>query len=273
MFNSNFMITLVALFAIILTMFKTEIKESFTTNGDLALIPTNRGLARNGAFAAWGGDGIQQIPVGVNAISRGGVPIEQCNYKLGYDFTQSFPCGIDTTRNIQTAPPPRFQVVEPKLNHYKPVPTAMMASDSEHPITHAEDVVHSNFGQMQRDSSKKKTIKENYNDYAEATVPLPSDMCNVNMLGTESQPVIYDRVMYSNIRSRTRGQGDYIRGDLMIAPDNYKPGGGGHPQWFQVSAKPNRDLNPGCMEHLFGRGEELALGVAQADIDVASFGL
>jgi hypothetical protein len=126
---------------------------------------------------------------------------------------------------------------------------------------------------MQRDSRRHAEVKEHYSDYASASVPLPKDMTNVNMLGTESQPVIYDRVMYSNIRSRLRGQGDYIRGDLMIAPDNYKPGSGGHPQWFQVSVKPERDLNPGAMEHLFGRSEELSLGLAQADVDVASFGL
>lgn len=270
MFN-NFTITLIAMFAIILALFRTEIKEGFTTNGDLPLIKSDRGLTRHGKFSAW--QGVQQVaPVGNTPISRGGHKLEVPNYKLGYDFSHAFPKGVDTTRNIQTAPPPRFQVTEPKLNHYKPIDMAKYAVDPEHPITHAEEVVHSKFGQLQRDSRKEKDIKENY-DYANASVPLPTDMCNVNMLGSESQPVIYDRVMYSNIRSRTRGQGDYIRGDLMIAPDNYKPGGGGHPQWFQVSAKPNRDLNPGCMEHLYGKGEELALGVAQADIDVASFGL
>jgi hypothetical protein len=150
-----------------------------------------------------------------------------------------------------------------------------MGVNLQKPIDHAEDLVVSQFGQVQMDARKSnaQSIQENYDNYATASVDLPKDMCSVNMLGAESQPVIYDRVMYSNIRSRNRGQGDYIRGDLMIAPDNYKPGGGGHPQWFQVSAKPERDLNPGCMEFLFGRNEELALGLAEADIDVASFGL
>lgn len=271
MFNNNFMVTLVAMIAMIFALFKTEIKEGFTTNGNLALVKNDRGLARNGAFAPWAGDGMQMTVVGGTPVSRGGIAIEQPHYKLGYDMSQAFPRGVDTTRNIQTAPPPRFQVTEPKLNHYKPIDMAKYAVDTENPITHAEEVVYSNFGQMQRDS--RNSIKENYTNYADATVPLPADMCNVNLLGSESQPVIYDRVMYSNIRSRTRGQGDYIRGDLMITPDNYKPGGGGHPQWFQVSAKPNRDLNPGCMEFLGGKNEQLSLGVAQADIDVASFGL
>ena len=292
MFNNNFMVTLIAMIAMIFALFKTEIKEGFTTNG---VIGTNAdGTAKNGSFGPWAGNGIQMSVVGDQVDKRGNIKMPKHNYKLGYDMTksfpqqkenyeendtyklgynasQSFPRGVDTTRNIQTAPPPRFQVTGPKLNHYSPIDMAKHAVDTDHPITHAEDVVHSNFGQMQRDS--RKSVKENYTDYADASVPLPADMCNVNLLGTESQPVIYDRVMYSNIRSRTRGQGDYIRGDLMITPDNYKPGGGGHPQWFQVSAKPNRDLNPGCMEFLGGKNEQLSLGVAQADIDVASFGL
>ena len=269
MFNANFLITLVTLLVTMFFMFQSEIKEGFTTNAHL--LPERRGLAIGGNFAGWGGDGMQFIGVGGTAIARGNQPLDVPNYKLGYDMSQSFPKGIDTTRNIQTSPPPRFMVTEPKLNHYQPINMSKYAVDPDHPITHAENVVRSNFGQVQMDS----TVKENFSDssYANASVPLPKDMCNVNMLGSESQPVIYDRVMYSNIRSRTRGQGDYIRGDLMIAPDNYKPGGGNHPSWFQVSAKPNRDLNPGCMEHLFGRNEELSLGVAQADVNVASFGL
>ena len=259
MFN-NFTITLIAMFAIILALFRTDIKEGFTTNPF--------GVPGHDKFGPFN---IQTTMVGGTVTHSGGQKLDVPNYKLGYDYSKSFPRGIDTTRNIQTAPPPRFQVTGPKLNHYKPIDMAKYAVDQDQPIAHAADVVHSKFGQLQRDS--RKDVKENYNDYESSTVPLPTDMCNVNMLGTETQPVIYDRLMYSNIRSRTRGQGDYIRGDLMIAPDNHKPGGGGHPQWFQVSAKPNRDLNPGCMEHLYGKGEEIALGVAQADIDVASFGL
>jgi hypothetical protein len=271
MLNSNFIVTLFAIFAIIFSLFQNEIKEGFTTNAHL--LPENRGLAVGGHFASWGGDGIQQMPVGGTVIRRGNQAVEVPNYKLGYDMSQAFPRGVDTNRNIQTAPPPRFIVTEPKLNHYKPIDMDKWAV-SDKPIQHASEVVKSNFGQVQRDS-RPAEVKEGFSDtsYENASVPLPKDMCNVNLLGTESQPVIYDRVMYSNVRSRTRGSGDYIRGDLMITPDNYKPGGGGHPQWFQVSAKPNRDLNPGCMEHLYGRNEEISLGFAQADVDVASFGL
>lgn len=268
---SNFMITLVAMLAIVFSLFKTEIKENFSSSN--VLLTGERGVARHGRFSAWGGNGVQLMPVGVNPKFRAGRDLqENVDYKLGHKtHLSSYAKGVDSTRNIQTAPPPRFMVTGPKLNLYSPIDMKTNAVNTDAPIDHATDLVVSPFGQMQRDS--RKELKESYSDYANASVPLPSDMSNVNMLGTESQPVIYDRVMYSNIRSRTRGNGDYIRGDLMIAPDNYKPGGGGHPQWFQVSAKPERDLNPGAMEHLFGRSEELALGLSQADIDVASFGI
>ena len=280
---SNFMITLIAMFAIIFSLFKTEIKENFTSSN--VLIQGDRGMARHGRFSGWGGNGVQLTPVGANPKFRRGQHLQDnVDYNLGYKMNQRFPkeqtmekhpfsSGVDSTRNIQTAPPPRFMVTGPKLNHYTPIDMATHAVNTDSPIDHATDLVVSPFGQMQRDSRRHADVKENYSDYASASVPLPKDMTNVNMLGTESQPVIYDRVMYSNIRSRLRGQGDYIRGDLMIAPDNYKPGSGGHPQWFQVSVKPERDLNPGAMEHLFGRSEELSLGLAQADVDVASFGL
>lgn len=293
---TNYLVTLVAMFAILFSLFNTEIKENFTTS----IVNTANGLAPGGKFFGWGGDGVNLTAVGGSPVSR---MYNGVNYnldfprQLGYQDYMAFPpcpsqgmketkegyaepqqcyrTGVDSGRNIQTAPPPRFMTTAPKLEHYAPVDTAKWAVNLEKPIDHAEDLVISPFGQMQRDSRKSNAqdIQENYDNYAKASVDLPKDMCNVNMLGSESQPVIYDRVMYSNIRSRLRGQGDYIRGDLMIAPDNYKPNGGGHPQWFQVSVKPERDLNSGCMEHLFGRKEEIALGLAEADIDVASFGL
>ena len=292
---TNYLVTLVAMFAIIFSLFNAEIKENFTAS----ILHSKDGMAPGGRFFGYGGDGVQLTAVGGRPQSR---MYKGKNYNLnfprtlGYQNQYAFPpdcktseegkenyvapemcykTGVDAGRNIQTAPPPRFMVTGPKLESYRPIDTAKWAVNLEKPIDHAENLVVSDFGQVQMDSRKSnaESIRENFDTYSKASVELPKDMCNVNMLGSESQPVIYDRVMYSNIRSRLRGQGDYIRGDLMIAPDNYKPNGGGHPQWFQVSVKPERDLNSGCMEHLFGRKEEIALGLAEADIDVASFGL
>lgn len=291
----NYILTIVTVLAMIFGLFSSEIKENYSHyHGPrtLGILHTKDGMASGGRFFSYGGMGIQQIGVGDGPSSR---MYHGKNYnlkihpKIGYQTDQAFPpmkenfsmgeqclnTGVDAGRNMQTAPPPKFMVTGPKLESYRPTDPNFMGVNLQKPIDHAEDLVVSQFGQVQMDSRKSnaQSIQENYDNYATASIDLPKDMCNVNMLGSESQPVIYDRVMYSNIRSRNRGQGDYIRGDLMIAPDNYKPNGGGHPQWFQVSAKPERDLNPGCMEHLFGRKEEIALGLAEADIDVASFGL
>jgi hypothetical protein len=282
-------------FAVIFGLFSSEIKENYSNYHGartVGILHTKDGLAPGGRFFGVGGQGVQLTSVGASPDSRvyNGQKYN-LNFKraLGYQTDQAFPpmkenfsveqqclkTGVDAGRNMQTAPPPKFMVTGPKLESYRPTDPNFMGVNFQKPIDHAEDLVVSQFGQVQMDARKSnaQSIKENYDTYATASVDLPKDMCNVNMLGSESQPVIYDRVMYSNIRSRNRGQGDYIRGDLMIAPDNYKPNGGGHPQWFQVSAKPERDLNPGCMEHLFGRKEEISLGLAEADIDVASFGL
>jgi hypothetical protein len=49
--------------------------------------------------------------------------------------------------------------------------------------------------------------------------------------------------LYESVRSRPMGQGDYIRGDLRILPDNSH-----HSQWFHVNAKSDRDLRKGIFQ-------------------------
>lgn len=67
----------------------------------------------------------------------------------------------------------------------------------------------------------------------------------VNALGEASlQPIVYDRYIYSNQRSRLYGQGDPIRGDLPIVPDNRG--------WFSPSVRPNIDLRSGALAVMGG---------------------
>lgn len=73
---------------------------------------------------------------------------------------------------------------------------------------------------------------ENFED---PSVPI-GDMTQPNLI---AQPVIYDRLIFSNKNSRTRSKGDMIRGDLAIAPTQTG--------WFQVSANPSLDLQQGAM--------------------------
>jgi len=82
--------------------------------------------------------------------------------------------------------------------------------------------------------------KEKTNDYSNS---LPTgDMKNFNSLGEEVNSVNYERIIFANRNSRTRSQGDMIRGDLPIAPCTTG--------WFRPSANPSTDLQQGAMNVL-----------------------
>ena len=80
------------------------------------------------------------------------------------------------------------------------------------------------------------------------------DMTALNAAGDNVQPIVYDRYIYANRNSRTRGQGDWIRGDLPIMPCNTG--------WFQVNVHPNIDLNQGAMNVLGGVSNESTKALA-----------
>ena len=58
------------------------------------------------------------------------------------------------------------------------------------------------------------------------------------------QPVVYDRYIYSNKKSRLRGRGDPIRGDLPITPMTGN--------WFVPATHPEHDLRQGAMGVMSG---------------------
>lgn len=62
--------------------------------------------------------------------------------------------------------------------------------------------------------------------------------------GEMKQPIVYDRYVYANRRSRLRGLGDPIRGDLPIVPATGN--------WFTPSVHPNIDLQAGAINVLAG---------------------
>ena len=170
---------------------------------------------------------------------------------------------IEAARNMQpmVGGPPRFMTTGPKLDHYQPIDMAKHAVDLDNPIVnYGCGDVYSADGQLQKKAGSMNT-RENYED---ASNPLPKDMTGsgmVSMYGKKDnqfyQPVVKDNLMYSNIKSRLRGLGDPFRGDLRIAPDNYKTTGNNHNKWFQVSVQPNRDLNPGYIGQHNVRGKEI----------------
>lgn len=74
-------------------------------------------------------------------------------------------------------------------------------------------------------------------------LPVP-DMTMLNSEGNVENPLILDRFIVANQKSRLHSLGDYIRGDLAIAA----PVG----NWFTVSVQPHIDLNSGAMAVLGG---------------------
>jgi hypothetical protein len=273
MSNSKFFVTLVAMFALLVALFGGEISqfsEGYMHGSGYCKNSTTQDPA---AFAAWGGGGTQIMNVGGTPLARGNEKICNANTTLGYQTSEcgvnQFQQGVSSKRSIQPLVSPRINSIGVTTGpRFKPGPGNMMANNPRKPIDNIKTMA-----DLVQSSPVVTKTKEGFAvDYESAQVSLPTDMCNINLMGTESQPVIYDRLMYSNMRSRLRGQGDYIRGDLQIVPDNYKAGYQ-HNNWFQVSVKPERDLNPGAMDHLYGKSQELSLSVGQGDVCVPTFGL
>lgn len=59
--------------------------------------------------------------------------------------------------------------------------------------------------------------------------------------GSVIQPVVYDRMIYANKKSRLVEGADFIRGDLPIAPQNLG--------WFSPSVQPHIDLRQGIVDN------------------------
>jgi hypothetical protein len=85
----------------------------------------------------------------------------------------------------------------------------------------------------------------NSSEYPEATSMLPvGTMNSINGLGEAEQPIVYDRYMYANAKSRLRSLGDPIRGDLAIVPCSA--------ECFRPSVSPNIDLQTGALNVMGG---------------------
>lgn len=65
-----------------------------------------------------------------------------------------------------------------------------------------------------------------------------------------AQPIVYDRYIYANQKSRLYGLGDPIRGDIPIVPYNG--------DWFRPSVQPNIDLRDGAMMVMAGQDNATA---------------
>lgn len=116
-------------------------------------------------------------------------------------------------------------------------------------------------GSVSPDSHYNISSESNYSNLSshvntDGLVPV-GDMTTIDSEGVVSQPIIYDRMIYANRKSRTQRHGDLIRGDLNITPD------GGN--WFSVHPHPSIDLHQGAMNVMGGVNNEntRALGELQ----------
>ena len=174
------------------------------------------------------------------------------------------------TTNMQSALEPRFSNLDYGANIQYHMPDYENQAVPKNPLT---------FGKM---VDENKISKENYcngsndtSDHFGGATPVPSGYSagnyqseldkvyqgreaqsvvsgilpigNMQMSGSDGEtvePLVYQRMMYSNQKSRLHSQGDFFRGDLPITPCNTG--------WFNVSVVPARDLNMGAMNVMGG---------------------
>ena len=198
--------------------------------------------------------------------------------KEGYSSVERFDgVQIEAARNMQPmiGGAPRFNPNQsPHLNLSFPIDNARYAVDPSSPIVnYGSNDVYADDGQAQNLSLP---VRENYDDSQQK---LPTNMMSLG--GQPAQPVVIDRVSMQalavNGKSRLRGLGDPFRGDLKIVPPHYMSDGNGgfkereYTKHFQVSVKPNRDLNPGYLSIHNISGAEHSVAIASTGVESQLF--
>lgn len=116
----------------------------------------------------------------------------------------------------------------------------------------------SGIGAISEDPNYVKTMNSIYKSHG-APPGISSlavgDMTTIGADGNVTQPIVYDRYIYANQKSRLRAHGDPIRGDLSIVPCNYG--------WFNPSVNPSIDLHEGAMNVLGGVSNSTANALAE----------
>ena len=93
-----------------------------------------------------------------------------------------------------------------------------------------------------------------------AGLPLNNMMASAS--GGKAAPLVMDRFIITNMKSKRYALGDFIRGDLPIVPvlPNSDPNSC---TWFRPSVNPSIDLNPGALAVLGGAFNDSARQTAQ----------
>lgn len=144
--------------------------------------------------------------------------------------------------NLQGALPPRFMNAGIGMQLKYALPSIENQGVPTNPMTFGRLATSSEIG----NNKCGKQIKENFDD----SVKILTNMADMNSsYGMEDmvQPVIYERLILANKKSRLQGLGDPIRGDIPIVPNRTG--------WFQPSVAPHIDLRAGAMNIISGNNE------------------
>jgi hypothetical protein len=172
----------------------------------------------------------------------------------------SKPCGSGMFKDKFYVPhevAPRQSVVSPQDFKYK---SNNVSQESNHSYGNMVNQ-RQNMGAITQDENSHQVLRMRnlQKDYVDVADLLPVDDLNVvtttlqrqgndviQHLETEQQPIIYDRFMFANAKSKLRGAADPIRGDLPIVPilPQATPDSG---VWFRPSVTPHIDLGRGFM--------------------------
>lgn len=159
--------------------------------------------------------------------------------------------------SYQAALSPRFSNVGYGAYIRYNVPPKQDLAVPDYPLTYGSDISVESFQKPGPMNAQKAAALNTFvadtqkGIFQTPTCNAPSDV-NMMNAGSEGapQPIVYDRLVFANKRSRLYGRGDPIRGDLPIAPIQS--------DWFRPSVYPNIDLREGAMNVIAGHDNSTA---------------
>lgn len=138
----------------------------------------------------------------------------------------------------------RPQIIDPPSSHSR---SSSYSKSSAHANTSAQVQKMRQMQQQYLDVTDLLPVSAGYDnqDLVNDTLNRQGDDV-INRLTVDEQPIIYDRYMFANSKSRLRGRSDPFRGDLPIAPV-LPQAAADSGVWFRPSVTPHIDLGRGYL--------------------------
>jgi hypothetical protein len=243
MLNNKFFGTLVAIIAVIFAIFKLKFNKDSRENFFLNVPMTykmNREISTTGSTA-----NLFSIPGNYQAI----LSPRFSNVDYGAHIRYNMPsCNNQAVpaNPIPMSPMGYGEVIESFCNRPGCGGCSACSGGCKSPPSCSKGGIMGNIQQAahgQGANASWALNRESLN-YTPAGDLLPvGDMSVKNSMGGKN-PIIYDRYIYANQRSRLYGLGDPIRGDLPIVPCKN--------EWFRPSVHPHIDLRDGAISVIAG---------------------